>query len=60
VKLHAFMTTPELAGAELSGPSWSTWRIIARLIDGDPNTAPLRLWIFSTAPTGFNAFKQIC
>jgi hypothetical protein len=35
VKLHAFMTTPELAGAEFSAPSWSTWRIIARLIDGD-------------------------
>ena len=35
VKLHQFMTTPELAGAEFSGPSWATWRIIARLIDGD-------------------------
>jgi hypothetical protein len=35
VKLHAFMTTPELAGAEFSGKSWSTWRVIARLIDGD-------------------------
>jgi hypothetical protein len=35
VKLHALMTTPELAGAEFSAPSWSTWRIIARLIDGD-------------------------
>lgn len=29
------MTTPALAGAEFSGPTWSTWRIIARLIDGD-------------------------
>lgn len=29
------MTTPDLAGAEFSGPSWSTWQIIARLIDGD-------------------------
>src|SRR5262249_28718725 len=29
------MTTPEFAGPEFSGPSWSTWRIIARLIDGD-------------------------
>jgi hypothetical protein len=35
VKLFTFMTTPELAGAEFSGPSWSTWRIVARLIDGD-------------------------
>jgi hypothetical protein len=35
VKLHAFMTNPALAGAEFSGPSWATWRIIARLIDGD-------------------------
>ena len=35
MKLHAFMTTPELAGTEFSGPSWATWRVIARLIDGD-------------------------
>jgi hypothetical protein len=35
VKLHAFMTTPKLAGAEFRAPSWSTWRMIARLIDGD-------------------------
>ncbi len=35
MKLHEFMTAPELAGAEFSGPSWSTWRLIARLIDGD-------------------------
>lgn len=35
MKLHAFMTSPKLAGREFSGPSWSTWRIIARLIDGD-------------------------
>ena len=35
MKLHTFMTMPELAGAEFSAPSWSTWRVIARLIDGD-------------------------
>ncbi|MGH8131897.1 MAG: hypothetical protein ACRETP_01485 [Steroidobacteraceae bacterium] len=35
MKLHDFMTTPELAGAEFAGPSWATWRVIARLIDGD-------------------------
>src|SRR5580704_7806545 len=35
LKLHAFMTNPKLAGPEFSGPTWSTWRIIARLIDGD-------------------------
>jgi hypothetical protein len=35
VKLHTFMNTPRLAGKEFSAPSWSTWRIIARLIDGD-------------------------
>jgi hypothetical protein len=29
------MTSPKLAGKEFSGASWSTWRIIARLIDGD-------------------------
>jgi hypothetical protein len=35
VKLFRFMTTARLAGKEFSGPSWSTWRVIARLIDGD-------------------------
>lgn len=35
MKLHTFMTTPKLAGKEFSGPSWSTWRVVARLIDGD-------------------------
>lgn len=35
MKLHVFMTTSKLAGPEFSTPSWSRWRIIARLIDGD-------------------------
>lgn len=35
MKLWDFMMAPELAGPEFSAPSWSTWRIIARLIDGD-------------------------
>jgi hypothetical protein len=35
MKLHDFMTTPDLAGAEFHADSWATWRIIARLIDGD-------------------------
>lgn len=35
MKLWQFMNTPELAGEEFSGETWSTWRIIARLIDGD-------------------------
>lgn len=35
MKLHQFMTTPELAGAEFSGPTWRTWCVVARLIDGD-------------------------
>jgi hypothetical protein len=35
VKLYDFMVTPELAGGEFSGPSWATWRVVARLIDGD-------------------------
>ena len=29
------------AGAEFSGPSWATWRIIARLIDGDAHLLTL-------------------
>ena len=35
MKLHDFMMTHELAGPEFSGACWSTWRMIARLIDGD-------------------------
>jgi hypothetical protein len=35
MKLHAFTTAPDLAGAEFLADNWATWRIIARLIDGD-------------------------
>ncbi|HEX4025880.1 MAG TPA: hypothetical protein VHX52_14440 [Steroidobacteraceae bacterium] len=35
MNLHAFMTSHRLAGREFSGPSWATWRVIARLIDGE-------------------------
>lgn len=35
MKLFDFMTNPKLAGPEFSGPTWATWRIIARLIGGD-------------------------
>ncbi|MDA8348268.1 MAG: hypothetical protein M0038_05610 [Pseudomonadota bacterium] len=35
MKLHEFMMTRELVGPEFSGPSWSAWRVVARLIDGD-------------------------
>ncbi len=35
MKLHAFMTNRKLTGPEFSGPTWATWRVIARLIDGD-------------------------
>jgi hypothetical protein len=35
LKLFAFMTNEALCGREFLAPSWSTWRVIARLIDGD-------------------------
>src|SRR5271166_2347186 len=35
MKLHTFMTSPDLVGTEFLGDSWATWRIISRLIDGD-------------------------
>jgi hypothetical protein len=35
MKLHAFMTSPDLCGTEFLGESWRAWRIIARLYDGD-------------------------
>jgi hypothetical protein len=35
MKLGAFITDPALRGDEFLGPSWTTWRIIARLYDSD-------------------------
>jgi hypothetical protein len=35
VKLHDFMTNQDLVGDEFLADSWSTWRCVARLIDGD-------------------------
>jgi hypothetical protein len=35
VKLYAFMHDASLCGQEFSGESWGTWRVIARLYDGD-------------------------
>jgi len=35
VKLHAFMTDEQLAGPQFVGPTWDTWRVVARLLDGD-------------------------
>lgn len=35
MKLFTFMTSKKLAGSEFTGLTWATWRIIARLIDGD-------------------------
>lgn len=35
MKLHAFMTDKSLCGAEFRGDSWRSWRVVARLFDGD-------------------------
>jgi phage terminase large subunit-like protein len=35
MKLYEFMCNPELCGSAFLGDSWATWRIIARLYDGD-------------------------
>lgn len=35
MKLHDFMLDERLCGSEFQGPSWATWRVIARLWDGD-------------------------
>jgi hypothetical protein len=35
VKLFDFMVSEEFCGSEFTGPSWATWRIVARLFDGD-------------------------
>jgi hypothetical protein len=35
MKLYAFMHDPSLCGDAFAEPSWDTWRIVARLYDGD-------------------------
>jgi hypothetical protein len=35
VKLFDFMVDPRFCGDEFTGPSWASWRIVARLFDGD-------------------------
>lgn len=35
MKLHAFMTDPDLCSDQFAGPSWEAHRVIARLWDGD-------------------------
>jgi len=36
VKLSEFMITPALAGDEFLARSWTAWRIVAMLLDGEP------------------------
>lgn len=41
MKLYEFMTSPDLCGAEFTGPSWAVHReVLARLWDGDPDLIP--------------------
>lgn len=41
MKLHTFMTSPDLCGAEFTGQSWSVHReVIACLWDGEPDLIP--------------------
>src|ERR1035438_10753051 len=41
MKLHAFITSPDLCGAEFTAPSWAVHReVLARLWDGDPDLIP--------------------
>jgi hypothetical protein len=35
VKLFDFMVNPQFCGDEFTGPSWASWRMLARLYDGD-------------------------
>ncbi len=35
MKFHDYMMTAALVGEEFQGESWATWRIVARLFDGD-------------------------
>lgn len=35
MKLHDFMTDPDLCGVTFRGDSWHAWRVVARLLDGD-------------------------
>lgn len=41
MKLHTFMTTPELCGEEFTGDTWAVHReVLARLWDGDAHLVP--------------------
>ena len=41
MKLHTFMTSPDLCGSEFTGPSWAVHReVLARLWDGDTDLIP--------------------
>ncbi len=53
------MTSPELAGAEFSGPSWSTWRVIARLIDGDAHLLSAEEQALALALTGRTVLPSV-
>jgi hypothetical protein len=52
IKLYAFATRKSLAGTEFSGPSWSTWRIIMRLVDGDAHLLSAADQAFALKLTG--------
>jgi hypothetical protein len=36
MKLHTFMTTPELAARTFGGPTFAAWRTVAKVLDGLP------------------------
>lgn len=59
IKLHQFMSSPELAGAEFSGPSWATWRVIARLIDGDARLLSAEEQSLALALTGRTVLPSV-
>lgn len=59
MKLHAFMVDPALCGSEFAGPSWATWRVIARLLDGDAHLLSADELALAQALTGRQTFPTV-
>jgi hypothetical protein len=58
VKLFDFMVSPQCCGSEFTGPSWATWRILARLYDGDAELLTDDEYELAKAITGRECFPM--
>lgn len=52
------MTAPDMCGAEFTGPSWATWRVVARLYDGDAHLLSADELALAKSLTGRTTFSR--